>query len=119
MPLQRLGSRRFRGFLLPLFCALKLALFLQKKVVMSKQQQNKKPDAAASYLPDALRNFNLLPDSAHVRQPVVKALWAISDATLWRRVKDGGIPQPLKLSTRVTAWNVGDLRRALNALKGN
>ena len=62
---------------------------------------------------DALRDFDLLPDSANVRQPVVEALFACSSATVWRRVKDGRLPAPRKLSDRVTAWNVGQLRRAL------
>jgi predicted DNA-binding transcriptional regulator AlpA len=66
-----------------------------------------------SSVPDALRNFDLLPDDAHVRQPAVEALFAFSGATVWRRVKDGGIPAPRKLSPRVTVWNVGELRRAL------
>ena len=68
-------------------------------------------------LPTALRSFDQLPNTAHVRQPIVRALFSCSDATVWRRVKDGGIPRPYKLSTRVTAWNVGELRCALSALK--
>lgn len=64
-------------------------------------------------IPDALKNFDLLPDSANVRQPVVEALWGCSSATVWRRVKDGRLPAPKKLSDRITAWNVGALRRAL------
>jgi len=71
-----------------------------------------------SGLPSALSNFDELPNSAYVRQPVVKALFCCSDATIWRRVNDGGIPRPQKLSSRVTAWNVGELRLALLALKG-
>lgn len=61
----------------------------------------------------ALKNFDSLPNSAHVRLPVVAALYACSPATVWRRLKDGGIPTPKKLSDRVTAWNVGELRAAL------
>lgn len=67
----------------------------------------------------ALINFDLLPDSANVRQPVVQALFACSAPTVWRWVKSGLIPPPLKLSARVTAWNVGALRIALNAIKEN
>jgi predicted DNA-binding transcriptional regulator AlpA len=63
---------------------------------------------------DALKNFDSLPDSANVRQPVVEALFACSPATVWRRVKDGRIPKPRKLSERITSWNVGELRLALN-----
>lgn len=60
-----------------------------------------------------LRNFDHLPDSANVRQPVVEALFACSAATIWRRVRKGTLPSPRKLSDRVTAWQVGELRRAL------
>ena len=70
---------------------------------------------AKGALGGALQNFDALPDAAHVRQPVVEALYGCSSATVWRRVKDGGIPAPVKLSPRITAWNVGKLRRALAA----
>jgi predicted DNA-binding transcriptional regulator AlpA len=45
-------------------------------------------------------------------------LYGCSAATVWRRVHDGRIPKPRKLSDRVTAWNVGELRKALHALRG-
>lgn len=64
-------------------------------------------------IPSALQYFDQLPDSANVRQPIVEALFACSSTTLWRRVKDGRIPKPRKLSDRVTAWRVGELRRSL------
>ena len=63
-------------------------------------------------IPDALKNFDSLPDAAHVRQPVVEGLYSCSGATVWRRVKDGTIPKPHKLSPRITGWNVGELRAA-------
>lgn len=63
----------------------------------------------------ALADFDNLPNAAHVRLPVVQALYACSDETVRRRVKVGQIPAPRKLGPRVTAWNVGDLRRALAA----
>jgi predicted DNA-binding transcriptional regulator AlpA len=69
------------------------------------------PDASA--IPDALKNFDSLPDSANVRQPVVEGLFSCSAATVWRMVKRGSLPTPRKLSERVTAWNVGDLRKTL------
>ena len=58
-------------------------------------------------------NFDWLPNSAYVRLPVVKTLFACSPATVWRRVNSGHIPKPKKLSLRVTCWNVGELRQAL------
>lgn len=68
-----------------------------------------------SAIPDALKNFDSLPDSANVRQPVVQGLVGCSAATVWRMVKRGTLPAPRKLSDRVTAWNVGELRKALTA----
>lgn len=70
---------------------------------------------APSAIPDALKNFNSLPDSANVRQTVVQGLFACSSATVWRMVARGTLPKPKKMSTRVTAWNVGDLRKVLAA----
>lgn len=66
-----------------------------------------------SAIPDALKNFDLAPNSGFVRQPVVQGLYGISAATVWRMVKRGTLPSPHKLSERVTAWNVGELREAL------
>ena len=65
----------------------------------------------------SLKNFDDLPDSASVRQPVVQALYACSAASVWRGVKAGRIPKPRKLSPRTTCWNVGELRQALAEAK--
>ena len=65
--------------------------------------------------PYALTNYDLFPDSAHVRLPVVQALVGCSSATVWRMVKRGTLPAPRKLLERISAWNVGDLRKALAA----
>jgi predicted DNA-binding transcriptional regulator AlpA len=68
-----------------------------------------------STIPDALKHFDSLPNSANVRQPVVQALFGCSAATVWRMVKRGTLPPPRKLSERISAWNVGELRKALVA----
>lgn len=68
----------------------------------------------SSAISDSLKNFDSLPDAAHVRQPVVQALFGCSAATVWRMVKRGTLPAPRKLSARVSAWNVGALRKALS-----
>jgi len=71
-------------------------------------------DSVAAPIPDALRNFTAMPDAAYVRLPVVCVLFGISAATAWRWVKKCALPAPRKLSEGVTAWNVGELRKALN-----
>ena len=65
---------------------------------------------------DQCRNFDELPNSAFVRLPVLKQLLGCSAATIWRRVADSRFPKPRKLSYRVTAWNVGQLRAALDSI---
>lgn len=64
----------------------------------------------------SLRYFDALPDSAHVRLPVVEALFACSAPSVWRGVRAGRIPAPRKISAKITAWPVGALRAALAAL---
>lgn len=70
----------------------------------------------AGAVPEALKNFDSLPDSANVRAPVVAALFGMSAATVWRKAKNGKLPAPRRISDRVTVWNVGELRTSLNAL---
>ncbi len=41
------------------------------------------------------------------------ALLPISHASWWRGTKEGKYPQPIKLSARVTAWRVEDIRRLI------
>ena len=64
-------------------------------------------------------NFDALPDSAFIREsqlvqsakrPDTPAPLPFSAPTLWRKVKAGTFPAPIKLSDRITAWNVGDVR---------
>lgn len=66
-------------------------------------------------IPEALAQFDNLPDSAYIRLPVIKRLYGVSSATIWRSCKKGYIPKPIKLSERCTAWNVGLVRAALAA----
>lgn len=64
-------------------------------------------------IPEALANFDQIPNSAFIRLPVVMRLYGVSAATVWRGVKNGTIPKPSKLTVRTTAWNVGLVRAAL------
>lgn len=69
-------------------------------------------------IPEALANFDQLPDSAYIRLPVMKGLYGVSAASIWRGVKNLTIPKPNKLTERTTAWNVGLVRAALAAKAG-
>jgi len=64
-------------------------------------------------LPQALSNFDQMPDSSYVRLPIVRALYGVSSATIWRNCAKGLMPAPVKLSERCTAWNVGLIRADL------
>jgi prophage regulatory protein len=64
-------------------------------------------------------SFDNLADSAFIRasqlvqnpkRPKRPAPLPFSAPTLWRRVKDSSFPKPVKLSMRVTAWRVSDVR---------
>lgn len=68
--------------------------------------------------------FDALPDSAFIREsqlvqspkrPETPAPLPFSAPTLWRKVKAGTFPAPIKLSERVTAWNVGTVRAWMTA----
>jgi hypothetical protein len=60
-----------------------------------------------------LAGFDDLPDCARAALPVVCKLYDAAPATVWRRVKAGLIPAPVKEGGS-TRWVVGDLRRALS-----
>lgn len=65
-------------------------------------------------------DFDALPDSAWLRESQLVrsgktpassvAPLPFSAPTLWRKVKAGTFPKPIKLSARVTAWQVGQVR---------
>lgn len=60
--------------------------------------------------------FDALPATGYVRQAqLIPAPVPFSSATLWRKVAAGEFPAPVKLSARVTAWRVGEVRAWLEA----
>ncbi len=61
---------------------------------------------------NSLSRFDQLPESAHVRLPVVTALFGVSPATVWRWSGAGHLPAPVRIGG-VTLWNVGMLRSRL------
>jgi len=53
---------------------------------------------------------------AYVRQSqLIPAVLPFSVATLWRKVRNGTFPQPVKLSERITAWRAEDVRQWLES----
>lgn len=49
-----------------------------------------------------------------LRLPQVLDLIPVSASTWWAGVKTGKFPRPVKLSERVTAWKVKDIRRVID-----
>ena len=55
-----------------------------------------------------------LPERGYVRQKLlIPHLLPFSSATLWRRIADGSFPAPKKLSARITAWRIEDVKEWL------
>ena len=57
--------------------------------------------------------FQHLPDEAIVRLPTVLALFPVSDGQVWRMVRDGSFPSPVKLADRAIGWKAGAIREFL------
>ena len=69
--------------------------------------------------------FDALPDSGYVREsqlvqspkrPDIPSPLPFSGPTLWRKVAAGAFPKPIKLSERMTCWNVGQVRAWMAAI---
>ena len=69
-------------------------------------------------------SFDELPDTAYARQvqlirdpkrPNLPTPLPFSAATLWRKVREGTFPAPVRLGAAITAWKVGDVRAWLQA----
>lgn len=57
-----------------------------------------------------------LPRGGYIRQAqLIPGLLPFSPATLWRKVKNGSFPQPVKLSDRITAWRRDEISDWLDA----
>lgn len=56
---------------------------------------------------------HILPETGFVRLPVVLKVFPVSKSTWWQGVKDGDFPQPVKLSPKITAWRVEDIRELI------
>lgn len=65
-------------------------------------------------MPNSLPPLGSLPATGYVRQAqLIPDIFPFSSATLWRKVKAGTFPKPVKLGPRITAWRVEDIRALL------
>ncbi len=53
--------------------------------------------------------IHTLPTAGFIRQSVLLPYLGFSASTLWRKVKQGTFPAPVKLSERVTAWSAASV----------
>jgi len=65
---------------------------------------------------DPFTDFDALPDAAGVSARTVARLLDCNEATVWRRLKNGDLPAPIRLGT-LTRWNVGGLRAFMKGEK--
>lgn len=61
----------------------------------------------------------LLPETGFIREPVILSIIPVSRSTWWAGVKSGRFPAGLKLSSRVTAWRVEDIRALITQIAAN
>jgi predicted DNA-binding transcriptional regulator AlpA len=58
--------------------------------------------------------YGSLPNVGYLRQSqLIPSIFPFSSATLWRKVKAGTFPKPVKLGPRITAWRAEDIRALL------
>jgi predicted DNA-binding transcriptional regulator AlpA len=49
-----------------------------------------------------------------IRQKQLLPLLGFSAPTLWRKIKTGDFPKPVKLGQNMTAWKVADIHNWIN-----
>lgn len=54
--------------------------------------------------------YETIPATGYLRLPDVLKVYPVSRSTWWAGVKSGRFPKGHKLSERVTAWKVEDIR---------
>jgi len=59
--------------------------------------------------------FDALPDVALIQiRPLLNyKVVPYSATTIWRLCRDGKFPRPIKITSGITAWRVGDIREYL------
>ena len=54
-----------------------------------------------------------IPSIGYIRPKRLAFLLGVSEATIWRKAKNGTLPRPIKLSERVTAFDAVEINRWL------
>lgn len=54
-------------------------------------------------------NAPAIPSSGFIRESELLKRIPVSHATLWRWVRDGRFPSPVKFSERITVWRLSDV----------
>lgn len=78
----------------------------------------KKPKERKPAKPPRQTPFADRADDGLIRERDLLPVVSVSASTLWRRVKAGAFPKPIKLGERATAWRVGQVREWLASVGG-
>jgi predicted DNA-binding transcriptional regulator AlpA len=54
--------------------------------------------------------YGKIPENGFIRQKQLMPCLPFSSATLWRRIAAGEFPKPIKISARITAWRVEEVK---------
>jgi prophage regulatory protein len=66
---------------------------------------------------DSPTTFPVLPQFGFLRLRAVLDVYPVSRSTWWSGVKAGRYPKPVRLSRRVVAWDVREIRALIEAAK--
>lgn len=90
----------------------------QQGLIMSDVQvPTRMPAVGAMGISRQIDNALVLPETGFVRQRLLLRFVPFSKSTLWRRVKTGEFPAPVRLSTGITAWKAEEVRSWISARK--
>lgn len=56
-------------------------------------------------------------DDAFIRMSFLLTLFPFSKSTIWRKIKAGKFPKPVKISDNITAWRVSVIRAELSKME--
>lgn len=66
-----------------------------------------------------MNNTNQSSDEGFLRLPEVLKLIPVSKSTWWAGVKSGRYPKSIKLSDRITAWRIDDIKQFMEEMSNS